>query len=485
MTVRLLAEHDILWIGGRRVRPAGGEMIEVVSPSSEEVVGRVPAAGPADVDAAVAAARDVLVDPDGWAHWSAERRADVLDGLADALTARGSQLADMVSRQNGIPVGLTRQAEAVNPAFLMRYYASLIRTVDIEERRAGMYGGTTVVRRDPVGVVAVIGPWNMPQTLLAFRLAPALAAGCAVIIKPSPQTVLDTYLLAEILSDAGVPDGVVSIVPGDARVGGQLVRHPGVDAVAFTGSTDTGRRIAQECAENLRPVTLELGGRSAALILDDIDVAACLPALLPAALGGNGELCFLSSRILAPASRYEELTQAISDAVGSLIVGDPMDESTVVGPMISAKHRERVEGYIARGIAGSGRLTTGGRRPDGLDRGWYLEPTVFADVDPADPLFQDEIFGPVLTITPYADEAQALRMANDSTFGLAGIVLTADQDRGLRLARSVHTGTIGVNWYLPDLTAPFGGVKSSGLGRELGPTGLANYQQVKSIYLAA
>lgn len=478
-------KHDSLWIGGRRVRSAGDEVIEVVSPSTEEVVGRVPAANPEDVDAAVDAARHTLTDRDGWSCWPSGRRAEVLDRVADALSGRGVEMADLVSRQNGIPVGLTRRAEAMNPAFLMRYYADLIRTVDEEERRPGMYGGVTIVRRDPVGVVAIIGPWNMPQTLLAFRLAPALAAGCSVIVKPSPQTVLDAYLLAEILHDAGVPGGVVSVVPGGAEVGGYLVRHPGVDAVAFTGSTAAGRRVARDCAERFRPVTLELGGRSAALILDDADLGACLPALLPAALGGNGELCFLSSRILVPAARYAEFTEAITQAVASLVIGDPLDERTTVGPLISAGHRDRVESYIARGAAGSGRMTTGGRRPDGFDRGWYLQPTVFADVDPADPLFRDEIFGPVLTLTAYPDEARALRMANDSAYGLAGIVLTADPDRGLRLARDVHTGTIGVNWYLPDLTAPFGGVKSSGLGRELGPAGLANYQQVKSIYLAA
>jgi acyl-CoA reductase-like NAD-dependent aldehyde dehydrogenase len=475
--------YESLWIGGSWVPPSLPGTIDVVSPSSEEAIGRVQEAGEPDVDAAVDAARAALADPGGWSQWEPARRAEVLERLADRMADRGAEFAELVSAQNGIPIGVTMRAEASNPAFMLRYYGAMIRDEPIEDGRTGMYGGTTIMRRGPIGVVAAIIPWNAPQTLLSFKLAPALAAGCAIVIKPSPETVLDCFLLAEILDDAGLPPGVVSIVPGGRELGAYLVNHPGVDKVAFTGSSAAGRSIARDCGGLLRPVTLELGGKSAAILLPDVDLTASMEALFTATMLGNGEICFLSTRVLAPRSRYDEVVEAFTDMASAATVGDALDERTMVGPLVSAGHRERVERYITHGKASGARLTTGGGRPAGHPRGWFVDPTVFADVDNRDLLAREEIFGPVVTITAYTDEDEAVRLANDSEFGLSGVIFTADRDRGLALARRVETGTIGVNGYLPDLTAPFGGIKDSGIGRELGQLGLTNYQQLKTIYL--
>jgi aldehyde dehydrogenase (NAD+) len=475
--------RESLYVGGSWVSPASPATIEIVSPTTEEVIGRVPAASHDEVDQAVDAARRAFADPVGWSQWEPARRAEVMECLADQVAARGEEFAHLVSAQNGIPITVTRHAEAVNLAVMLRYYAAMIRDMPQEVSRDGMHGGTTIVRRSPMGVVAAILPWNMPQTLLSFKLAPALASGCSIVIKPAPETMLDMFLLADLLHDVGLPSGVVSILPGGRDLGAYLVSHPGVDKVAFTGSTTTGRHIAEACGRLLRPATLELGGKSAAIVLDDADLPASLQSLFMATMMGNGELCFLSTRILAPASRYREVVHLITDMAAATVVGDPLDDKTMLGPLVSAAHRDRVEGYIAHGKASGARLTTGGGRPADQERGWFVEPTVFADVEHNNKLEREEIFGPVLTITPYSDQEDALRLANDCDTGLAGTVWTTDPERGLDLARRVQTGTIGVNGYLVDLSAPFGSVKNSGIGREMGSEGLANYQHLKSIYL--
>jgi len=475
--------YESLWIGGSWVPPSSRGVLRVVSPSTEETIGQVPLGAESDVDAAVAAARSALTDPAGWSQWEPDRRAGVLERLADRVAVCGDQFAELVSAQNGMPVSLTRRADGVNLAQELRYYAAMIRYEPVEDSRPGMPGGSTIVRRDPVGVVAAIVPWNMPQTLLSFKLAPALAAGCSIVVKPSPETVLDAFLLAQLLDESEVPPGVVSIVPGGRQLGAYLVGHPGVDKVAFTGSSAAGRSIAETCGRLLRPVTLELGGKSAAIVLDDADLAGSMASLFGATMVGNGEICFLCTRVLAPQSRYNEVVDMLTDMARSAIVGDPLDEHTMVGPLVTAAHRERVERYISHGKSSGARLTTGGGRPADRPDGWFIEPTVFADVDNCDLLAREEIFGPVLTIASYTDEDEAVRLANDSDFGLAGVIFTQDRAHGLALARRVETGTIGVNAYLVDHTAPFGGIKKSGLGRELGPHGLANYQQLKTIYL--
>ncbi|NUU24499.1 MAG: aldehyde dehydrogenase [Streptomycetaceae bacterium] len=477
--------YDTLYIGGAWVRPAGDRVITPVNPSTEEPLGHVPDGTEADVDAAVAAARGAFDDPSGWAAWEPARRAEVMDRLADAIDRRADGFVARVSAQNGMPVAVARQLETGFPSAVLRYYAGLAREAAFEETRAGLLGGAIRVRKVPVGVVAAIVPWNFPQTLAMFKIAPAMATGCTLVVKPSPETVLDAYLLAEAVEEAGVPAGVVNIVPAGREVGAYLVAHPQVDKVAFTGSTAAGRGIAEVCGRLLRPVTLELGGKSAAIVLDDadLDLAAVGAGLFGATLLNNGQTCFLGTRVLAPRSRYAEVVDAVTALAGSLQVGDALDPATQIGPMATARQRDRVESYIAKGRGEGARLTIGGGRPADLDRGWFVEPTVFADVDNNATIAQEEIFGPVLSVIPYTDTDDAVRIANDSEFGLGGSVWTTDPDRGAAVAHRVRTGTIGVNRYIPDPVAPFGGVKASGLGRELGPEGMAGYQQLQSVYL--
>ncbi|GGS23636.1 aldehyde dehydrogenase [Streptomyces humidus] len=476
--------YEHLYIGGEWVRPSSGRVIAPVNPSTEEVLGSAPEGLEADIDAAVEAARRTFDQPGGWAAWEPERRAEVMERFAEQLEARAGRIAETVSSQNGLPISIARQLEAGYPTAVLRYYAGLARTTAFSETRAGLLGGSVEVRRTPVGVVAAIVPWNYPQVLSMFKIAPAMAAGCTVVLKPSPEASLDSFLVAEAAEAAGVPAGVLNIVPGGREAGGRLVSHPGVDKVAFTGSTAAGRSIAETCGRLLRPATLELGGKSAGIVLDDavLDPAQIGQDLVAATLTNNGQTCFLSTRILAPRSRYAEVADLITELARSLPVGDALAQDTLIGPMVTAQQRERVEGYIAKGRAEGARLTTGGGRPAGLDKGWFVEPTVFADVDNNFTIAQEEIFGPVLCVLPYDDVDDAVRIANDSDYGLGGTVWTSDPERGAAVARRVQTGTIGVNRYLPDPVAPFGGAKASGLGSELGPEGLASYLRPQSIY---
>jgi acyl-CoA reductase-like NAD-dependent aldehyde dehydrogenase len=480
-----MTDYDKLYLGGAWQPPSSAARITVVSPSTEQRLGSVPEAIEADIDAAVEAARAAFDDPAGWPAWEPARRAEVMERLADELDKRAAAIAQLVSSQNGMPVAVSGALEAAFPQLLLRYYAGLARNTPADEERPGLLGGSTLVRRQPVGVCAAIVPWNFPQALAAFKYAPALAAGCTLVIKPSPETVLDSYLLAESLEAAGVPAGVINIVPAGREVGAYLVRHPGIDKVAFTGSTAAGRSVAEVCGRLLRPVTLELGGKSAAIILEDatLDLAAIGEKLFGSVFLNQGQACYLGTRVLAPRSRYDEVVDLLTTFASVLKVGDPLDPATQIGPMASERQRDRVEGYIAKGKSDGARVTIGGGRPAGLERGFYVEPTVFADVDNGWTIAQEEIFGPVLSVIGYDDEAEAIAIANDSGYGLGGSVWTSDHDRGLAVAKQVRTGTIGINGYMPDPTAPFGGVKASGLGRELGPEGLAAYQVLQSVYL--
>jgi aldehyde dehydrogenase (NAD+) len=332
--------------------------------------------------------------------------------------------------------------------------------------------------------VGAIVPWNYPQTLASFKYAPALAAGCTVVLKPSPETVLDSYLFADAVLAAGLPPGVINIVPGGRELGAYLVQHPDVDKVAFTGSTAAGRQIAEVCGRLLRPVSLELGGKSAGIILDDadLDLAKIGNDLFAATLVNNGQTCYASTRILAPRSRYDEVVDTIAAFASSLPVGDALDPGTLIGPLVSEAQRERVERYIAKGSSDGARLVTGGGRPAGLDAGWFVQPTVFADVDNSSVIAQEEIFGPVLSIIAYTDVDEAIAIANDSDYGLGGSVWTTDSQRAREVYRRVRTGAMGINSFLPDPAGPWGGVKNSGIGRELGPGAVAAYQQAKTIY---
>ncbi|WP_067824621.1 aldehyde dehydrogenase [Nocardia inohanensis] len=480
----MTADYNALYIGGEWRAPSSSRRIEAYSASTEELLGSVPSGEAADIDAAVAAARAAFDNPQGWSRWEPARRAAVLERFAIELASRSADIVRYVSSQNGMPVRFGKAVEGTVPGVILRYYADLVQRQAEYEVRPSLVAGSTEVRREPIGVVGAIVPWNFPQTLTFFKLAPALAAGCTVVVKPSSETVLDAMVVAEAAAAAQIPPGVLNIVPGSGRTAGaHLVSHPGVDKIAFTGSTEAGRTIAETCGRLLKPVTLELGGKSAAIILDDADLSATLPGLFAVSLMNQGQSCYICTRILAPRSRYGEIVDGITDLVRGLKIGDPLDRSTVIGPVATARQREIIEGYIAKGQAEGGRITTGGGRPAGFDKGWYVEPTVFADVDNDATIAREEIFGPVLAVIPFEDDADALRLANDSDYGLGGTVWTTDLDRGTALARRVQTGSIGVNGYTMDHGAPFGGVKDSGLGRELGPEGLAAYQQYKSIYL--
>lgn len=474
--------YDHLYIGGAWIPPASPRRISVFSPTTEEKVGSVPEAGKDDIDRAVCAAREAFDDPAGWPHWSPGERAAVLVRFADELCVRSEDIAQRVTIQNGMPIALARKWEATQPANFLRYYADLA-SRETADFRNGLSGRQHLVLREPVGVVGAIVPWNVPQSISFLKLAPALAAGCTIVLKPAPETVLDAFLVAEAAEAAGLPAGVLNIVPAGRDGGAYLVEHPGIDKISFTGSTAAGRAIAETCGRLLRPVTLELGGKSAAIVLDDADLANDIDSFIHSTMSNSGQVCWLSTRILVPRRRYTEIVDIVSDAVRSLRLGDPLDEQTQVGPLVSERQRLRVEDYIATGLQEGGTITVGGGRPSELTRGWYLQPTVFRDVGPEDTIAREEIFGPVLALVPYADEAEAIAIANDSEYGLGGSVWTSDPARGEQIARQVRTGTISVNRFQNDLVAPFGGIRSSGLGRELGPEGMDSFRQYKTIHL--
>jgi acyl-CoA reductase-like NAD-dependent aldehyde dehydrogenase len=472
---------DTLFIGGNLVPAHASERIPVISPATEEEFAAIPDADGADVDAAVSSAYDAL-RTSGWAELTPVERAPYLRRLADILERRKEELGSLVSAQNGSLLATSAWAQGSAAAGYYRYFAALADELEVETANSARASGT-VVRREPVGVAALIVPWNGPQGAIAWKLGPALAAGCTAVVKPAPETSLDSYLLAEAIVEAGIPAGVVNIITGGRETGGQLVSHPLVSKVAFTGSTVAGRKVALACAETFKRVTLELGGKSAAILLDDVDLNDFAPFVASACAPFSGQICRALTRILAPYDRYDEVVDVVVDALGSLRVGEPADPQTQLGPLVSSRQRDRVEGYIASGVDEGAKLALGGGRPAGFDRGYYVEPTVFRDADNAMRIAQEEIFGPVLTVIGYDDDEDAIRIANDSPYGLGGAVFTSDRERGLGLARRIVSGSVGVNHYALALDAPFGGVKQSGIGRELGPGALDAYLETKSIYL--
>ncbi len=474
-------EHKRLFIGGEWVEPASSSAIDVISPHSEELVGRVPEGTEADIDRAVAAARDAF-DNGEWPRLSPEERIAAVQKFSEVYAAHIPDMAALITEEMGSPISFSNLAQSPAPWMMLNTFLQIAAEYPWEERRQGVLGSDVIVRREPAGVVGAIVPWNVPQFVIMSKLAPALIAGCTIVVKPSPETPLDAFLMADLLDEAGIPKGVVSVVPAGREVGEHLVRHSGVDKIAFTGSTAAGRRIASICGEQLKRVSLELGGKSAAIILDDADLAATVQGLKFASLMNNGQACVAQTRILASRDRYDEVVDAVSGMVGELAVGDPQDESTEVGPLVAERQQERVEKYIAVGQEEGAKVVVGGNgRPSGLDKGWYVKPTVFSGVDNSMRIAREEIFGPVLAVIPYDTPDDAVRIANDSEYGLAGSVWTGDIDQGVDIARRVRTGTYGVNQYTMDFVAPFGGYKGSGIGREFGIEGLSHYVELKSI----
>jgi betaine-aldehyde dehydrogenase len=472
-------DWDRLFIGGGWVAPAGDEVLEVRSPANADLVGTVPRATTVDLDRAVAAARAAL-DEGPWPQLSMDERADHLLRLGAALVERAAALDDTVPRESGIPL-LFQSGSSATP--LVDYYAGLARSFTVEEVRPGRPGvtGDGIVRRTPKGVVGGITPWNGPVMQVLMKLVPSLLAGCTTVVKPAAETPLSANLVAEAVAAADLPAGVVSIVPGGGDLGAHLVGHPGVDHLSFTGSTRVGRAIAARCGGDLRRVNLELGGKSAAILLEDLDLAVHLPTVAQFGYFFNGEACAALTRVLAPRSRYDEVVDRYCEVVAAYPVGDPLDPTTFIGPLISQAQRGRVEAAIAGGRDSGAKVVLGGGRPTHVDaeRGWYVEPTVFRDVDNAMPIARDEIFGPVVVVIPYDDVDHAVAIANDSPLGLAGGVFADDPAAALAVARRVRAGHVGVNTLGMDWVLPFGGFKASGLGRELGVEGLEEYLEVQ------
>lgn len=471
--------HNDVFIGGRWVASASTARTEVLNPATEEVWAAVPDADERDIDAAVRAAR--LAFP----AWSASRpaeRAAALRRLADEVDLRAAELASIITTENGTPIAESGAAPAHSAAHL-RLTADLADLLDtVDDRPNPMASGHSVVRRLPVGVAGLITPWNFPLGLIVIKLGPALLAGCTVVIKPAPETPMAMRMLMDAVRAAGIPDGVVNLVTGSTRAGEALVEHHDVDKISFTGSTGVGRAIARTCGERLRPVTLELGGKSPAIVLDDFDRDVFARNLLRVSMRNTGQTCKACTRLLVPAAIHDEMAELAADIVSSAPIGDPFDPSTFFGPVVSARQRDRVAGYLRSGHAEGAKAVTGGDIASRFDRGFYVEPTVFSHVTPDMVIAREEIFGPVLSVIPYRDIDDAVAIANDSSYGLAATVFGVDETRATTVAQRLETGNVGINHYGSNAAAPFGGHKDSGLGTEFGVEGLAAYLQFNSIH---
>jgi aldehyde dehydrogenase (NAD+) len=479
-------DFDEFFIGGRWQPAASAtDRIEVVSPASLEVVGSVPRATKDDGDRAVGAARAAF-DSGPWPGLPVAERLGILRALADAIEARTDQFADVLCAEQGLPRHSLPVGQISKAVSTLRAGADIADGYPWSDTRRGTGRRTLRVLRVPVGVVVAIVPWNAPLFVAAMKLAPALAAGNTVVLKPPPETPLHTYLLAEAAIEAGVPAGVLNILPAGADISELLVRDPRVDKVSFTGSTAVGRLVGAICGEGLKRCTLELGGKSAAVVLDDFELTdRSARMLVTGAMVNAGQVCAAQTRILVPAGRHDEIFEAMSEATRALRVGDPTSPTTDIGPLISSRQRDRVERYIRLGVEEGATLVTGGGRP-AIEPGWYVQPTLFADVDNAMTIAREEIFGPVAAVIPYHDEAEAVALANDSEYGLAGAVWTADLGRGEAVAARIRTGSVAVNSPGPlDAYGPFGGFKNSGLGREGGTEALDDYTECQTIILPA
>ena len=473
-----MLNRDKLFIGGQWIAPASREMIDVHNAGNGEVMGRIPAAGEKEVDAAVKAAREAL---DAWSSTPPSTRADYLQKISDGLKARSDELAKTIAQEVGMPLKMASRIQAGLPIANFANYAKLVREFKWEDRV-----GNSLVVRDPVGVVAAITPWNYPLHQITLKLAPALGAGCTVVLKPSEVAPFNAFILAEVIEQVGLPKGVFNIVTGfGPNAGEALVKHPGVDMISFTGSTRAGKRISELAAQGVKRVALELGGKSASVILDDADLPAAVKSTVNGCYLNSGQTCTALTRMLVPAAKYDEAAKLAADVAKGFTVGDPLVETTKLGPLSSAAQLERVRSYIRKGQSEGAELVAGGAEaPEGVPQGgYYVRPTVFGKVKNSMTIAQEEIFGPVLSIIPYQDEEDAVRIANDSMYGLAGAVWSKDEARAQRVARRIRAGQIDINGGAFNMNAPFGGFKQSGHGREAGVYGLEEFLEYKSLQL--
>jgi aldehyde dehydrogenase (NAD+) len=469
-----------VFIGGEWRPSTATGRLAVINPATEETWASVPDGGSADIDAAVAAAHRALP---AWSALSPGERAELLERLAAELAGRADEFTRIITAENGTPVAESGTTAPYAAAHL-RHVAGLAELLEAADVRANPLGpGRALVQRRPLGVAGLITPWNFPLALIILKLGPALLAGCTTVIKPAPETPMAARLLMDAVTAAGLPPGTVNLVTGSTEAGAALVDHPGVAKISFTGSTSVGRSIGEACGRMLRPVTLELGGKSPAIVLDDVDPSVLAASILKVSMRNTGQTCKACTRLLVPAHRHDELLSLVADVVAGAPLGDPADPATFFGPLVSARQRERVLGYLDSGRSEGARAVIGGGVPASFDRGFYVEPTVFRDVKPQMRIAREEIFGPVLAVLPYQDIDDAVNLANDSPYGLAAAVFGQDEDRAVAVADRLETGNIGINQYGSNAAAPFGGHKASGLGTEQGPEGLAQYLAYTSIYL--
>ena len=469
--------RDKLYIGGTWTEPTGKQVIEVQSASPEAVIATVPEGTVEDVNAAVAAARGAF---ESWSATAPAVRAGHLARISEGMKARADELARAITAEVGMPLKLSARIQVGSPTFTFSMYAKMLASFAFEEKV-----GNSLVVRDPVGVVGAITPWNYPLHQIAAKIAPALAAGCTVVLKPSEVAPLNAFILAEIIHEAGLPKGVFNLVTGYGPVAGEaLAGHPGIDMISFTGSTRAGKRVSELAANTVKRVALELGGKSASVILEDADLASAVKGTVGNCYLNSGQTCAAHTRVLVPESRYDEAAKIAVETARGFAVGDPFGESAKLGPLVSAQQRERVRSHIRKGIEEGAQLLFGGAdAPEGLPKGYYVKPTVFGRVDPGSTIAQEEIFGPVLSIITYKDEADAIRIANDSIYGLAGGVWSSDESHALRVARQLRTGQVDINGAPFNMQAPFGGYKQSGNGRELGRPGLEEFLEYKAIQM--
>src|SRR5580693_7128163 len=477
-----LRHPDRFFVGGQWITPSTDQVIEVVQPATEEIYLRIAAAMEADVDRAVAAAREAF-DRGPWPRLTHARRAEVIRALAEAIRARTQEFGHLWTSEVGVLSSISKMfVPAVAAVF--DYYAGLAETFEFVERHTPTAGGKAgFLVREPVGVVGAIIPWNGPLPLIAYKIVPALIAGCTIVLKSSPEAPGEAYLLAEIAEEVGLPPGVLNVVTADREVSELLVRDPRVDKITFTGSTAAGRRIASICGERIARCTLELGGKSAAVVLDDADLATVARTIAGAECLLSGQVCSSLTRIVVTRSRHDEMLEALASAFGAKRAGDPFNSTSDLGPLVAERQVDRVLGYINKGVETGATLATGGGRPKDLDRGWYVEPTVFGNVDNKSVIAQEEIFGPVLSVIAADDEDDAVRIANDTIYGLHGAVFTNDVERAREVAGQMRTGAIGHNGFKSDFDMGHGGFKQSGIGREGGVDGLLPFLESKAVLL--